>query len=99
MRGTEGWLKLTGGFPFGFQAADLALTSSASFEQPDAAAVGADAPPPAINVGEAYVALAGDIRNGTATAAGFDAAVRSSRLIAAVTEAARTGMRQQAPAA
>lgn len=99
VRGTEGWLKLTGGFPFGFQAADLVLTSSASFDQPGPAAVGADAPPPALNVGEAYVALSYDIRDNTATAAGFAAAVRSARLIAAVSEAARTGTRQQAPAA
>ncbi len=99
VRGTDGWLKLAGGFPFGFQAADLVLTSSASFDQPEPAAVGAGAPPPAINVGEAYAALARDMRDGTNTAADFAHAVRNSRLIAAVTEAARTGTRQQAPTA
>lgn len=98
VRGTGGWLKLSGGFPFGFQAADLVLTSSAPFDPPEPAAVGANAPQTAINVGEVYSALGRDIREGTSTVADFGHAVRNSRLIAAVSEAARTGMRQQVPA-
>lgn len=99
VRGTNGWLKLAGGSPFGFQAADLALTSSVGFAAPDMPAVGAGTAPPAINVGEVYAALARDMREGTRGAAGFDHALRNSRLIAAVGEAARTGMRQDVPAA
>ncbi len=99
VRGTDGWLKLVGGSPFGFQAADLVLTSSASFEQPETASAGSTAPLPAINVGEAYAVLARDMRDGTVTVAGFDHALRNSRLIEAVTEAARTGSRRKVPAA
>lgn len=99
VRGTDGWLKLTGGSLFGFQGGDLALTSSASFDPPEAPAVGAGAAPPAVNVGEAYAALARDMREGTRTAMGFELAVYNSRLIAAVDQAARTGTRQQAPGA
>ena len=35
IRGTEGWLNLTGGHPYGFQAGDLKLTSNVPFTIPN----------------------------------------------------------------
>ncbi len=35
--GQKGWLSLSGGHPYGFQAGDLKLTSSAPFEEPEEA--------------------------------------------------------------
>ena len=94
VRGSSGWLVLTGGHPFGFQAGDLTLTASVVFDPPASAAAGAGAPPPAINVAEVYAQLALDLRNGTRHSAGFDHAARMVRLIDTVALAARTGARQ-----
>lgn len=98
VRGSDGWLKLSGGFPFGFQAADLELTSSAAFDPPARPAAGDGIPPPAINVGEVYARLAADMRAGTRETPGFDHAVRMSRMIDRVREAASSGTRQRLPA-
>ncbi len=94
VRGSSGWLMLSGGHPFGFQAGDLTLTASVAFDPPESALVGADAPLPAINVAEVYAQLALDLRNGNRHTAGFDHAARMARLIDTVTLAARTGARQ-----
>ena len=40
IRGTEGWLNLTGGHPYGFQAGDLKLTSNVPFSIPNPADAG-----------------------------------------------------------
>ena len=98
VRGSEGWLKLSGGAVFGFQGGDLELTASTPFKAPDLPVVGRDAPPPAINVGEAYERFARELRGGKREMVGFDHALRSSRLIAAVTAAASAGMRQSVAA-
>jgi predicted dehydrogenase len=39
IRGSKGWLSLTGGHPYGFQAGDLKLTSNVPFTPPDEAVV------------------------------------------------------------
>jgi hypothetical protein len=41
IRGSEGWLSLTGDHPYGFQAGDLTLTASVAFATPEEAAVSA----------------------------------------------------------
>lgn len=92
LRGTDGWLSLTGGTLFGVQGGDLSLASSAAFEAPESPAAG-NVPGPAINVGELYARLAEDIRRGTRSAPGFDRAAHNARLITAVAEAAESGRR------
>ncbi|WP_285472470.1 Gfo/Idh/MocA family oxidoreductase [Actinoplanes sp. NBRC 101535] len=92
VRGTDGWLTLTGGSLFGVQGGDLTLTASAAFDAPDRPA-SANASGPSINIGEVYAALAADLRTGSRSAPGFDHAVHNARLIAAVAEAAATGRR------
>lgn len=94
IRGTEGSLSLTGGHPFGVQAGDLVLAASVPFDAPDNPASTGGLMGAAINVGEVYVGLAHDIREGTSTVADFAHGARVSRLIAAVTQAAETGHRQ-----
>ena len=49
---------------------------------------------PALNVAQLYALYARDIRNGTRECPGFDEAVATHRLLAAIEEAARTGRRQ-----
>ncbi|GAA1643796.1 Gfo/Idh/MocA family protein [Actinoplanes couchii] len=92
LRGTDGWLTLTGGTLFGVQGGDLTLTSSAVFEAPDDP-VAKGVSGPAINVGELYARLAADLRTGTRTAPGFGHAAHNARLLAAVTRAATSGQR------
>ena len=99
VRGSEGWLRLAGGHPFGFQAGDLVLTASVPFDPPAAPATQGGLMGAAINVGEVYAQLARDIASGTWEVAGFAHAARSSRLIEAVGRAARTGTCQQIGAA
>ncbi|WP_306205301.1 Gfo/Idh/MocA family protein [Actinoplanes sp. RD1] len=89
LRGTEGWLSLTGGSLYGVQAGDLTLTSSAAFEAPDAPAAKGMAAGPALNVAEAYATL---LRPGLA-GPDFALAVHNSELTAAVARAAATGER------
>ncbi|MEV1044631.1 Gfo/Idh/MocA family oxidoreductase [Streptomyces sp. NPDC049916] len=101
VRGSEGWLRLTGNHPAGVQVGDLTLTSSAPFTAPDRPVATGTGPTAAdiwtgasINVGEVYAGLARDIAHGTHHTPGFAHAVHNSRLIARVEEAARTGLRQ-----
>nr|WP_224401723.1 hypothetical protein [Pseudonocardia sp. ICBG1034] len=46
VRGSEGWLKLTGNHPAGVQVGDLALSSNVDFTAPDSPAAGTGRPPP-----------------------------------------------------
>ena len=94
IRGSDGWVTLTGGAVFGFQGGDLELSASVPFAAPARPVVGEDTPASAINVGEAYAHFARDLREGTDDTAGFAHGLRISRLIATVSEAARTGARQ-----
>jgi hypothetical protein len=50
-----------------------------------------------INVGEVYASLADDLVNGTFRTLGFEHAVHSGRLIAAIERAAQLGVRQAVP--
>lgn len=101
VRGTEGWLALTGDHPAGMQVGDLTLTSNVEFTAPDAPVATGTGPAAAqvwtgasVNVGEVYASLARDIVNGTYDTPGFEHAVHNSRLVAQVERAARTGLRQ-----
>jgi predicted dehydrogenase len=93
IRGSEGWLSLTGSHPYGFQAGDLKLTSNVAFVTPEEPAVSAGLM--AINVGEVYAHLVRDVRSGTYNTPGFDHALHNARLIEAVTRAAARGERQK----
>ncbi|MFC9085777.1 Gfo/Idh/MocA family protein [Nocardiopsis dassonvillei] len=101
VRGTEGWLALTGDHPAGMQVGDLTLTSNVEFTAPDAPVATGTGPAAAqvwtgasVNVGEVYASLARDIVNGTYDTPGFEHAVHNSRLVAQVERAARIGLRQ-----
>lgn len=94
VRGTEGWLRLAGGHPYGVQAGDLALTSSAAFDAPEAPAVTGGLLGAALNVGEVYASLTRDIAAGTRRTPDFAHALANRRLIDAVARAARSGERQ-----
>jgi predicted dehydrogenase len=97
VRGTDGWLKLTGGHPYGFQAGDLTLTSSAAFDAPDAPAVTGGLLNAALNVGEVYASLTRDIEARTRHTPDFEHALGNLRLTNAVAHAARSGERQTVP--
>ncbi|MBB4684395.1 Gfo/Idh/MocA family protein [Amycolatopsis jiangsuensis] len=92
LRGSDGWLKLSGGSIYGVQGADLALTASVPFEAPDEP-VARELPASALNVAEVYASLARDLALGTHTTPGFQHAVHNSALIAAIARAAETGRR------
>ncbi|WP_443217982.1 Gfo/Idh/MocA family protein [Pseudonocardia sp. TMWB2A] len=100
VRGTDGWLTLTGDHPAGVQVGDLTLTSAVDFAAPDRPVASGVGPTAAeiwtgasINVGEVYAALARDIALGTHDTPGFEHAVHNSRLVARVAESALTGVR------
>lgn len=93
IRGSEGWLGLTGGHPYGFQAGDLKLTSNVAFVTPKEPAVSVGLM--AINVGEVYAQLVRDVQSGTYNTPGFDHALHNARLIEAVTRSAARGERQK----
>ncbi len=92
--GTEGTLRLFGGHPHGFQAGELGLEIGGVAEPLDAAHAAGGLRGAAANVGEVYAALARDIREGARTVADFAHAARLTRVVAAVTRAAETGVRQ-----
>ncbi|MFF3822587.1 Gfo/Idh/MocA family protein [Streptomyces griseus] len=101
VRGSEGWLRLTGDHPAGVQVGDLTLASSVGFTAPESPVATGTGPAAAaiwtgaaINVGEVYASLAGDIAHGTHHTPGFSHAVHNSRLVARVEQAALTGVRQ-----
>ena len=103
IRGTEGWLNLTGGHPYGFQAGGLELTSNVPFSIPNPADAGCNSDTArgvsdgvmAINVGEVYAHLVRDLHAGTYSTPGFDHALHNGRLIEAVRRAAERGKRQK----
>ncbi|MFC9746381.1 hypothetical protein [Streptomyces niveus] len=101
VRGSDGWLKLTGNHPAGVQVGDLTLSSNIDFTPPVSPVAIGTGPTAAdiwtgasINVGEVYASLADDITNGTHHTPGFSHALHNSRLIARVEQAALTGVRQ-----
>ena len=93
VRGSDGWLSLPSNNPFGFQAGDPKLTSSAAFDEPDVAAV-SGAVETAINVGEVYALLVRDLHEGTYKTPGFKHALHNALLIEAVKHSAERGVRQ-----
>ncbi len=102
IRGSEGWLRLTGNHPAGVQVGDLQLSSSVGFSAPDAPVATGVGPTAAdiwkgaaINVGEVYACLARDLIAGTWETPGFAHALHNRRLVEAVEQAARTGERQR----
>jgi predicted dehydrogenase len=95
VRGSEGWLSLTGNHPFGFQAGDLELTSNDAFANPEQAAVSGGFMGAEINVGEVYAQLYRDVLAGSYDTPGFEHALHNARLIEAVTRAAERGERQR----
>jgi predicted dehydrogenase len=95
IRGSEGWLSLTGGHPYGFQAGDLKLTSNFPFMTPEEPAVSGGFMGAVINVGEVYAHIVRDLHAGTYSTPGFDHALHNARLIDAVRRAAERGKRQQ----
>ncbi|KUM52591.1 Gfo/Idh/MocA family protein [Rheinheimera sp. EpRS3] len=105
VRGSDGWLKLTGNHLAGVQVGDLVLSASTEFVQPEPPVASGSVGPTAadfwtgapINVSEVYASLARDIATGTFNTPGFAHAVHNSRLIAAVERAAQTGERQRLP--
>jgi predicted dehydrogenase len=93
--GSEGWLSLAGGHPFGFQAGDLKVTSNIPFATPEEAAVYGGFMGAAINVGEVYDHLVRDLHAGTYGTPGFEHALHNTRLIEAVRRAGERGVRQK----
>ncbi|WP_336743875.1 Gfo/Idh/MocA family oxidoreductase [Aureimonas altamirensis] len=101
IRGSEGWLRLTGNHLAGVQVGDLSLTASVPFDAPDAPLATGVGPTAAafwagaaINVGEVYASLGRDLTAGTYDTPGFAHALHNSRLVATVERAAQTGQRQ-----
>ncbi len=95
IRGSEGWLSLTGDHPYGFQAGDLKLRSNVAFVPPEEPAVSGGLMSAAINVGEVYAHLVRDLHAGTYSTPGFEHALHNARLIEAVRRAAERGERQK----
>jgi predicted dehydrogenase len=93
--GSEGWLSLAGGHPYGFQAGDLKVTSNIPFATPEEAAVYGGFMGAAINVGGVYDQLVRDLHAGTYSTPGFEHALHNTRLIEAVRRAGERGVRQK----
>jgi predicted dehydrogenase len=87
IRGSEAWLSLTSDHPYGIHAGDPTLRSNIPLVIPDE--------PAAINVGEIYVQLVRDLREGTCITPGFQHALHNARLVEAVRRAGERGERQQ----
>jgi len=96
VRGSEGWLKLTGGTMYGVQGGNLTLTSSVPFAAPETPVVGGGPADPAVNVAQMYASLAHDLETARHDTPGFAHALHNARLIAAVARAAESGNRQTA---
>jgi len=77
--GQKGWLSLSGGHPYGFQAGDLKLTSSVPFEAAEEAAVSGGFMGAAINIGEVYTHFVRDPHAGTYSTPGFEHALHNAR--------------------
>jgi predicted dehydrogenase len=101
IRGSDGWLRLTGNHLAGVQVGDITLSASIDFAAPDAPVATGVGPTAAafwagaaINVGEVYASLGRDLVAGTYHTPGFAHALHNSRLVQAVERAAQTGERQ-----
>ena len=92
--GANGSLRLVGGHPHGFQAGELSLEVDGVVEPLEAPVATGGLRGAAMNVAEVYAGLARDIRKGVHSVADFTHAARLTRLVAAVTRAAETGVRQ-----
>lgn len=93
LTGEDGWIKISGAHPGGYQVSNLTIeTSVAGVRRPAPVTELKGAP---ANVGEAYSRLAVDIRSGERSVPDFAAAVRLTRLLDAVDQASRSGTRQQ----
>ena len=90
VKGSDGWLSLTSNHPYGFQAGDLRLTSSITFDERDTAAVSGPIIESAINVREVYAQLVRDLHAGTHKTPGFNHALHNARLVEAVRRAAES---------
>ncbi len=97
IRGSDGWLRLTGDHSYGCQAGDLKLTSSVPFAIPDEPTVSGGFMGAAINVGEVYARLVRDLYAGTYSTPGFQHALHNARLIEAVRRSAERGERHVVP--
>jgi predicted dehydrogenase len=95
IRGSEGWLSLTGDHPYGFQAGDLKLASNIPFAPPEEVAVSGGFRGAAINVGEVYAHLVRDLHAGSYSTPGFDHALHNARLIEVVRRSAERGERHK----
>ncbi len=93
LQGEAGWLRISGGFPGGFQGGRLKLTTSAGgdIDLPDAAPQ-LEGPP--VNLVESYRRFAADIRDDTRTVADFSDAVALTRLLETLDRASAGGQRQ-----
>ena len=94
IKGSEGWLSLTGDHPYGFQAGDVTLTSNFPFAAPEEPGVSGGFMGASVNVGELYAHLVRDVHAGTYSTPGFDHALHNARLIEAVRCSAERGERQ-----
>ncbi len=93
--GEAGILRLDGGAARGFQSGQLTLSLNGVPQVVDEGELAA-MPDAATNVAGVYAALRDDIAGGTFTVAGFDHAVRLTRLVSDLLESSRTGSRTQA---
>lgn len=94
IRGSEGWLRLTGDHPYSFQGGDVKLTSNLPFATPEAASVSGGFMGAAINVGEVYASFVRDLHADSYRTPGFEHALHNARLIEAVRRAGERGERQ-----
>ena len=90
----DGWAPIDRFQAGGFDA-DPTLRSNIPFVTPDEPVVSGGFMGTAINVGEVYVHLVRDLRDGTYTTPGFDHALHNSRLMDAVRRSAERGERQK----
>lgn len=93
--GETGEIVLEGGAVRGFQSGRLRLLLNGEAQQVDEGEV-TDMPDEAANVAGVYAELRDDIAHGTATAPGFDHAVRLTRLIDDLLASSQTGTRKPA---
>ena len=94
IRGSDGWLSLASDHPYGFQAGDLNLASSAPFAPPGSPAVTGGFLGAAMNIAEVYAALVRDLRTGAYDTPGFEHALHVAHLTTAVRYAAKNGRRR-----
>jgi predicted dehydrogenase len=90
--GEAGRLRLAAAAPRGFQSGRLSLTMNGEPESVDEGEL-AGLPDEAVNVGAIYAALRDDVRQGARSLAGFEHAVRLTRLLADFEAASENGMR------